>query len=240
MYHLFLYKGLLFLESPSQTLSKIKFLFQTFFAFLNTSDASGQANVGCNEIIESVLITTVRAVESLAGASGKFFLGGPISNIFPDFSDNPPPPRQLFREKNFPDEYDVIALQQLYLNFSYQISLICPKKQMSCPLRGNISSKKMTGAQQKISRGPRTWGSGEIPPPPPCPPLSAVLVFVASLGSGCLMDGYICLTAALKTAFLWIEYILNTFDQYCNPQAYLHDQNEDLRDQQGHLGIQGN
>ena len=73
MYHLFLYKGLLFLESPSQTLSKIKFLFQTFFAFLNTSDASGQANVGCNEIIESVLITTVWAVESLAGARGKFF-----------------------------------------------------------------------------------------------------------------------------------------------------------------------
>ena len=111
-------------------------------------------------------------------------------------------------------------------------------------MRGNISSKKMTVAQQKISRGPRTWGSGEIPPPP-CPPRSAVLVFVASLGSGCLMDSYImdsyiCLTAALKTAFLWIEYILNTFDQYCNPQAYLHDQNEDLRDQQGHLGIQGN
>jgi hypothetical protein len=60
--------------------------------------------------------------------------------------------RQL-REKNFPNEYVVIAFQQLCLNFSYHFSVLCQKNQISCPLHGNISPKKMTGAQQKISRG---------------------------------------------------------------------------------------
>jgi hypothetical protein len=107
----------------------------------------------------------------LAGARGKFFLVAPISKHFPEkiLSDNNlplPPRRQLFREKNFPHEYGVIALQRLYLNFSYQISLLCPKNQISSPLRGNISSKKMTGAQQKISRGPQNLGArGNLPPP---------------------------------------------------------------------------
>jgi hypothetical protein len=62
---------------------------------------------------------------------------------------SPPPPRlQLFRENIFPDVFVVIAFQRLYLNFSYQISVLCLKKQISCPLSRNISPKKMTVAQQ--------------------------------------------------------------------------------------------
>jgi hypothetical protein len=61
----------------------------------------------------------------------------------------------------------------IYLNFSYQISVFCPQKTnilpALCGLGGNISPKKMTGAQQKISRGAR----GNLPPPPA--PLSAAL-----------------------------------------------------------------
>ena len=68
---------------------------------------------------------------------------------------------KFLRENIFPDDYVVIAFQRLYLNFSYQMSILCPKKQISCPLRGNISPKKMTGAQQKI-----TGGLGKIAPLP--------------------------------------------------------------------------
>jgi hypothetical protein len=95
--------------------------------------------------------TRGRAAESLAGARGKFFLGAPIA--------------KFFQEKLFSDEYVVIDFKRLYLNCSYQISVLCPKKQISCPLHGNISPKKMTGAQQKFLGAPR----GNLPPPP-CPP----------------------------------------------------------------------
>ena len=49
--------------------------------------------------------------------------GGPGQNffrkkVFGQQPPLPPPRRQLFREKNFPDEYVVIAFQRLYLNFS--------------------------------------------------------------------------------------------------------------------------
>jgi hypothetical protein len=57
--------------------------------------------------------TRGRAAESLAGALGKFFLGAPIA--------------KFFQEKLFSDEYVVIDFQRLYLNFSYQISVLCPK-----------------------------------------------------------------------------------------------------------------
>jgi hypothetical protein len=76
-----------------------------------------------------------RAAESLAGTRGKCFFMGPISNFFLEknfFGQRQPPPPQ-------------------------KISVLCPKKQISCPLRGNISPKKMTGAQQKISRR-ACWG----------------------------------------------------------------------------------
>ena len=68
---------------------------------------------------------------------------------------------KFLRENIFPDDYVVIAFQRLYHNFSYQMSILCPKKQISCPLRGNISPKKMTGAQQKMTGGP-----GKIAPLP--------------------------------------------------------------------------
>ena len=119
----------------------------------------------------------IRAAESLAGARSKFFFRGPYfknffgNKIFRTTTSPPPPPRrQLFRENFFPDEHDVIAFQRLYLNFVYQISLLCRKKQISCTLRGYISSKKITGAQQKMGP-PRTWGPGAICPPPLAPPL---------------------------------------------------------------------
>ena len=41
------------------------------------------------------------------------------------FSDNNNLPPPFFREKILPDEYVVIAFQRLYLNFSYQISVLC-------------------------------------------------------------------------------------------------------------------
>jgi hypothetical protein len=86
----------------------------------------------------------IRAADSLAGAWGKFFLG---ALFFPDNNNNNnnllPPGR--VRCKCFP---------ATLLNFSYQISVLC-QKQISCPLHGNISPKKMTGAQQKIYRGPQ-------------------------------------------------------------------------------------
>ena len=47
--------------------------------------------------------------------------------------------------------------------------------QISCTLSGNISHKKMTGVQQKISRGPPNLGPGAIPP------LSASLCVPAKL-----------------------------------------------------------
>jgi hypothetical protein len=72
--------------------------------------------------------------------------------------------RQLFRVIIFPDEYVVIAFQRLYLNYSPNFGTLPKKPQISCPLRGNISPKKMTGAQQKICRGPQNLGKF-VPPP---------------------------------------------------------------------------
>jgi hypothetical protein len=59
-----------------------------------------------------------RAAKSLAGARGKIFLGALISKIFPE--------KNFFRQQPSPPQ-TIIALQRLYLNFSYQISLLCPK-----------------------------------------------------------------------------------------------------------------
>jgi hypothetical protein len=46
------------------------------------------------------------------GGPGQIFLGGPISKYFP---------------KKFISDYVVIAFQRFYLNFSYQISVLCSK-----------------------------------------------------------------------------------------------------------------
>ena len=76
----------------------------------------------------------------VVGGPGQIFLGAPISKFFQEkffFPRTTTSP--LFREKNFLDEFVAIAFQWLYLNFSYQIAVLCPPtKQISCPLRGNI------------------------------------------------------------------------------------------------------
>ena len=96
----------------------------------------------------------IQGRRELGGGPGKIFLGAPFQKMFPEkfvFGQQqlpPPPRRQVIGEKVFPDENIVIAFQRLYLNFSYKISVLCQKTQISCPLRGNISPKKMTGAQQ--------------------------------------------------------------------------------------------
>ena len=52
------------------------------------------------------------------------------------------------------------VFQRLYLNFSYKISVLCPKKPTNIlPFARKYFTQKITGAQQKISRGPS-------PPPP--------------------------------------------------------------------------
>ena len=103
---------------------------------------------------------------------GANFFRAPISKFFPEknFFGQPPPP---------PPPPPPPAFQRLYLNFSYQISVLCPKKpQISCPLRGNISPKKITGAQQKNSRGPQNLGArGNFPP---CPLSAALLIYTRS------------------------------------------------------------
>jgi hypothetical protein len=106
-----------------------------------------------------IAICVHRAAESLAGARGKFFLGAPISKFFSGkmFSDNsnaPPPPP--------PTPVDNFLGGKFFT-------------QISCTLSGNISHKKMTGVQQKISRGPPNLGPGAIPP------LSASLCVPAKL-----------------------------------------------------------
>ena len=69
----------------------------------------------------------------LGGGPGQIFFKGPLFQLGP---------ATLFSEKNFPDEYVVIAFQRLYLNFSYRISALCPQKtNISCPFRGNISPR---------------------------------------------------------------------------------------------------
>ena len=70
----------------------------------------------------------------VGGGRGQIFLGATISKFFPEknfFGQQQPPPVDNFL--GFPDEYVVIAFQRLYLNFSYQISVLCaeifhPKK----------------------------------------------------------------------------------------------------------------
>ena len=122
-----------------------------------------------------------RAAESLAGTRGKFFLGAPISNIFPEkkfsHNNNPSPVYNSFRAKNFPNEYVVIAFQALYLNFSYQISVLCPKKPNILPFaRKYFTQKNDWGPNKKFLGTPRTWGPGEMCPlPVPPPPPSAAL-----------------------------------------------------------------
>ena len=95
---------------------------------------------------------------------GANFFRGPISKCFSDNNKS----RELFRENIFPHGYVVIAFQRLYLNFS--ISFF-PKKQISCPFRGNISPKKWLGPDKKFLGAPRTWGPRAICPLPPPPPL---------------------------------------------------------------------
>ena len=126
------------------------------------------------------------AAESLAGARGKIFLGAPISKFFPEkiFSDNntPFPVDNSFRAKHFPNEYVVIAFQALYLNFSYQMSVLCQKKPNILPFAQKYFTQKNDWAQQKISRDPQNLGAREnlphpLPPPPP-PPSAAMYVTV--------------------------------------------------------------
>ena len=83
----------------------------------------------------------------------------PENNLPPP---SPPPPVDNFLGKKlFPDEYVAIAFQGLYLNFSYQISVLSPKNRYLALL-----AAKMTGAQQKISRGPSTsWQFAPLPTP---------------------------------------------------------------------------
>ena len=98
------------------------------------------------------------------------FFRGPYFKIFLD-NNNLPPRRQLFWENNFPDVNVVIAIQRLYLKSSYQISLICPPKTNILLFARKYFTKKMTGAQQNISRGPHNLGTL-----PPLPPFSAALI----------------------------------------------------------------
>ena len=130
--------------------------------------------------------TLIQDRRELGGGTGQIIF---VKKKFSD-NNNPLPPSTTFQEKNFPHKYVIIAFQRLYLNFSYQIAVLFPKKpQISCPLRGNISPKK---AQQKISSGqfappplhfqrargnpppPLHFQSAPGNPPPPSPPLGSV------------------------------------------------------------------
>jgi hypothetical protein len=73
----------------------------------------------------------VQGRRKVGGGPGKIFLEATISNFFPKR-------KKKFREKIFSDEYVEIAFQTLYLNFSYQISVISPKKQIYLALCAEI------------------------------------------------------------------------------------------------------
>ena len=94
-----------------------------------------------------IAICVHKAAESLAGARGKLFFRGTYFKIFLR--------KNVFGQQQRPPPP--------------------PPQQISCTLSGNISHKKMTGAQQKISRGPPNLGPGAIPP------LSASLCVPAKL-----------------------------------------------------------
>jgi hypothetical protein len=93
-----------------------------------------------------------RAAERLA--RGKFFFRAPISKKFSE---------TFFRTSTL--QLFASAFTSIFHNkFGY----FAQKKQISCPLRENIWPKKMTGAQQKFSRGPQNLGArGNLPPLPP-------------------------------------------------------------------------
>ena len=114
----------------------------------------------------------------LGGGPGQIFLGAPVSIFFSGkmFSNNtdrqppPPPPPHVdnFLGGNFSARVRCNCFPAIFhIEFRY----FAQKKQISCTLRGNISPQKMTGAQQKNSRGPPEPGRpGQFPSPPPPPP----------------------------------------------------------------------
>jgi hypothetical protein len=102
----------------------------------------------------------------IIGVEFLFGLGG-LKNLFSDndlIHPHPPPRRpKNFRslyhfrgQKIFPDEYVAIALQVLHLNFSYKISVLSPKKQITT-LTAISYAKRLQGLSPrfKISRGAR-------------------------------------------------------------------------------------
>jgi hypothetical protein len=76
----------------------------------------------------------VQGRREVGGGWGKFF-GGPYFKIFSG-------EQQFFRGKYFPDEYVAIAFQRLYLNFSYQFSVLCPKKTNILPFARKYLTQK--------------------------------------------------------------------------------------------------
>jgi hypothetical protein len=96
----------------------------------------------------------------LGGDPGQIFLGAYFKKIFLEQQPSP------FPTPSLPDEYDVIAFQRLYLNFSYQISLLCPKNPNILPFARKYFFQKNDWGPTKISRGPHSLGAGAI-----CPPL---------------------------------------------------------------------
>ena len=110
------------------------------------------------------------------GRREAIFLGSLFQNFFRTTTFPPPPPRrQLFRENFFPDEYVVIAFQRLHLNFSYQISVLCPKKPKYLALFAEIFHPENDWGPTKNFWGPSEpeGARGNLPPLPP--PLSAAL-----------------------------------------------------------------
>ena len=74
----------------------------------------------------------------------------------------PPPRQQLFRENIFPDVYVTIAFQRLYLNFSYQVLVLCEKNKYLALCAEIFHPKKWLGPNKQFLGAPRTWGPGAI------------------------------------------------------------------------------
>ena len=71
------------------------------------------------------------------------------------FRQQPPPPSTtLFSERVCRNCFPL-----LFSIFHTKFRYFAQKNPISCPLCRNISPKKMTGAQQKISRGPQNLGA---------------------------------------------------------------------------------
>ena len=87
--------------------------------------------------------------------SGKFFFRTTTTSP-------PPPPVYNFLGKNFSG---CVRCNDFTSIFHTKFRYFAQKNQISCPLSRNISPKKMTGAQQKISRGPQNLG--QFAPHPP-------------------------------------------------------------------------